>query len=438
MKKINLSLIGIFLFGSLMAQKITTCVDVLDWSETEYTCVNIGAENTKQVKVTSYVKKIKDAEKQLKKDAVFCALFKAMGANESAFCNLQPAPVSEAILNAKKDWFNNFFKEGGKYTDYVSLNSSGFEEEDMGKVSKVRSVCVINYTELRRYLETNSILEKINSDDLPKIMVFPDPQWMVTNKCKGDYPKALENGTMNSAITKLQSVLKTKGLEVVDLANFMTEDITKNALNALQGNTEGTEAALLKIAKPEVKIYVGWKNIPDETGKGKKNINFNVIAFDANTNKPWGNMGNIIIESSGLLDKTIETAILGKIDYPFMYEVNEQHTKVMKTGRSITIRFNKAATSQRAFMTDRSVDGKEFYRLLKDHIKSISKDGKYCKPTTEVDDNLVFDVIINPKYEGEINTASSFSDRISDFLYSKGIECKKTTLGADVSITITN
>jgi hypothetical protein len=39
---------------------------------------------------------------------------------------LQPAPVSEVILNAKKDWFNNFFKEGGKYTDYVSLKDLNF------------------------------------------------------------------------------------------------------------------------------------------------------------------------------------------------------------------------------------------------------------------------------------------------------------------------
>ena len=440
MRNLLSTLVLIILVNNLLSQvKITPCTDVLDWSETEYTCVSIGVENTKLVKVTSYVKKVKEAEKQLKKDAIYCSLFKPMGPNEINYCNQQPPPVSEEIKIAKKDWFNNFFKDGGKYTDFVKLSESGYEEEDLGKVNKVKSVCNILYTDLRRYLESEHILEKINPEELPKIIIFPDPQWMSKKGFNGNYPKAMEDDIMNSAISSLQSILSQKGIDVVDLKETLDNKSFKDAVSKLQGDQEGVEAAALKVAQPEVKIYIGWKDQPDESGKGRKIINFNVKAIDVNTSKPWGNMGNILIESSANINTIIKTAILGKIDYPFMFEVQKNHMAVMKEGRSIKINISKAPSSQRAFMSDRSVDGKIFASFIKEYIKSISKDSKNCKSATEVNESLVYDVIIDPKYNGEINNASTFTERIIEYLYSKNVDSEKTVMGpAEVKIIIKN
>jgi hypothetical protein len=135
----------------------------------EVATVAVGVDGTKLVKVWGYGKKVEDAIRKAKADAIACALFKGYPAGGGGAAGATPAIISDrGALEKNADYFEEFFKPGGKYLNYVNLSNDGPPSgKDRVKVNrktyKVGVVLSIAYNELRKEMEAEGIARKLDS-----------------------------------------------------------------------------------------------------------------------------------------------------------------------------------------------------------------------------------------------------------------------------------
>jgi hypothetical protein len=128
----------------------------------EIEAVETGVQNTYLIKVWSYSKKPNIAIEQAKKNAVHGIIFR--GFTGKAGKKSQPALTNNVNLEEeKKDFFNSFFSDGGKYMKFVSTSNDGaVAAEDrmkIGKEYKVGVVVSVNYNALKKDLEEAGIIQ---------------------------------------------------------------------------------------------------------------------------------------------------------------------------------------------------------------------------------------------------------------------------------------
>lgn len=138
----------------------------------EISCVGVGNEGEYLVKVYSFTKKRKTLDLELaKKNALHGAIFKGINA-DSRKCVSQPPLVRDAnVEEQKSEYFNDFFKTGGKYKKFVNLTAGGAVNAGdryrvkIGKKKyyKIGVVVSINKDLLRQELESAGIIRKLNS-----------------------------------------------------------------------------------------------------------------------------------------------------------------------------------------------------------------------------------------------------------------------------------
>jgi hypothetical protein len=125
--------------------------------------VNVGTQGSYLVKIWSYSKKPVVAIEQAKKNAVHGIIFTGFtGAN--GVLGKRPMTNNPNLEEEKKDFFDSFFADGGKYLKFVTLTNDGsIAAKDILKVGKEYKIGVIvsvNVNLLRRDLEAAGIISK--------------------------------------------------------------------------------------------------------------------------------------------------------------------------------------------------------------------------------------------------------------------------------------
>lgn len=133
-----------------------------------YEIENLGMVATagnRVFKVWSYASDPRVATEQAKKNAVHGILFKGLAdASRAKGCS----PLVPGGESGHEAFFDAFFAQGGEYMKYVALTTSGeVAAEDVLRVSKkeykIGVIVTVQYDNLRRRLEQEGIVEKLNS-----------------------------------------------------------------------------------------------------------------------------------------------------------------------------------------------------------------------------------------------------------------------------------
>ena len=128
----------------------------------EVECVGVGKEGTKLWKVWGYAKKPDAAILQAKRNAVHAAIFKGVYAGKCP--KTEPLLTDPGLEEKNQDYFDDFFRNGGKYLDFVALSGDGMEERvKVGKQYKVAIVVSVMYSRLRKELEEAGIVKSLNN-----------------------------------------------------------------------------------------------------------------------------------------------------------------------------------------------------------------------------------------------------------------------------------
>jgi hypothetical protein len=166
MKK-ALTLLLLISTASIFAQAQKKADKATDAFRYEIECAGIGTDGTYLIKVWSYSKKGSVAISQAKKNAVHGILFKGF-AGGGRGCNSQKPLISNPnVEQEKKDFFEPFFAEGGKYMKFVSSTSDGnvdaADRIKVGKEYKIGVIVSVMKDELRKDLEAAGVIRGLAS-----------------------------------------------------------------------------------------------------------------------------------------------------------------------------------------------------------------------------------------------------------------------------------
>lgn len=124
--------------------------------------IKTGLEGTELFKVFTYCKKEKDCFEYAKIDALKAILFKGIPGS-GLQRPLVPDPGAE---DKYRDYFTNFFDDGGKYLNFVAISNDGSIEDGdrlkVGKQLKIGVVVSVQKANLRRELEAAGIVKKLS------------------------------------------------------------------------------------------------------------------------------------------------------------------------------------------------------------------------------------------------------------------------------------
>ncbi|MFC4268641.1 hypothetical protein [Polaribacter marinivivus] len=173
--KLNLLVILLFVSTIVFSQgkRRTSEKQNMKWNY-DLECVGVGNQGEYLVKVFSFYRKKKRKGLDLelaKKNALHGIIFKGIN-SKSRDCVSQPALIKDAnVEEQKSEYFDSFFKEGGKYKKFVNLTTGGAVESGdrmqvrIGKKKylKVGLVISVNKDLLRKELEAAGIIRKLNA-----------------------------------------------------------------------------------------------------------------------------------------------------------------------------------------------------------------------------------------------------------------------------------
>ena len=132
----------------------------------EVEAAGVGTQGTYLIKVWSYSKNPKVAIEQAKKNAVHGVIFKGFG-GKPGVPGQKALASSPSIEQDKKEFFDDFFADGGKYMKYVAESSDGsIAAEDRlkaGKEYKIGIVVSVMVDALRKDLEAAGVVKGLSS-----------------------------------------------------------------------------------------------------------------------------------------------------------------------------------------------------------------------------------------------------------------------------------
>lgn len=131
-------------------------------------CEGIAKQGAKLVKVWSYSKNPKHAIASAMRNAVHGVIFKGFAGGGQSCTSSQPLVKDPSVEEEYKEFFNEFFAEGGEYLKYVSAATDGsIAPGDRLKVSKreykIAAVVTVMSDQLRKRLEKENIVKSLTS-----------------------------------------------------------------------------------------------------------------------------------------------------------------------------------------------------------------------------------------------------------------------------------
>jgi hypothetical protein len=132
----------------------------------EIEAVGTGSQGTYQIKVWSYSKKPETAIEQAKKNAIHGIIFKGFP-DKDRIVGQKALAQDSNLEEEKKEYFKEFFQDGGKYQKFVTLTNNGTidagDRINMGKEYKIGVVVTVNVADLRKELEDAGILKTLGA-----------------------------------------------------------------------------------------------------------------------------------------------------------------------------------------------------------------------------------------------------------------------------------
>ncbi|MDR3268173.1 MAG: hypothetical protein LBT83_03805 [Tannerella sp.] len=129
--------------------------------------VGVGTQGTYLIKVWSYYKKPNVAIEQAKKNAVHGVIFKGFAGMHGVSGQKPLAGNSPNLEEEKKDFFDPFFADGGKYMKFVNISNDGTiaakDRLKVGKEYKIGVIVSVNVDLLRKDLEDAGIIKKLGA-----------------------------------------------------------------------------------------------------------------------------------------------------------------------------------------------------------------------------------------------------------------------------------
>ncbi len=128
----------------------------------EIECAGNAIQGTYLVKVWRYSKKASVAENQCRKNAVHGVIFKGYGGGQGCVSQ-RPLANQPGVEDQYKDYFKEFFAEGGEFQKYASIMEGTVETVKVGREYKVGVVVSVRKDDLRKALEAAGIIKTLNS-----------------------------------------------------------------------------------------------------------------------------------------------------------------------------------------------------------------------------------------------------------------------------------
>jgi len=128
----------------------------------EIECAGNAIQGTYLVKVWTYSKKASVAENQCRKNAIHGVIFKGYGGGQGCVSQ-RPMANQPGIEQQYRDYFDQFFANGGEFQKYASIMEGTTETVKVGREYKVGVVVSVRKDDLRKALEAAGILKSLNS-----------------------------------------------------------------------------------------------------------------------------------------------------------------------------------------------------------------------------------------------------------------------------------
>jgi len=128
--------------------------------ETE--CLNIELDGSETLKAWGSGRNKRDALEQAKKNAVRDVLFKGIR-NGNGGCSTRPLITEVNATRKYESYFNNFFRDGGEYSRYISMRDTknrSYESESTGQQDKYGTVLRVLRSQLKEKLIQDNILKQ--------------------------------------------------------------------------------------------------------------------------------------------------------------------------------------------------------------------------------------------------------------------------------------
>ncbi|MEZ4777741.1 MAG: hypothetical protein R3D00_31495 [Bacteroidia bacterium] len=163
MRTLFITFLLIFASAELFAQKMQLAGYTPDNYEVE--CASIANQGAKMLKIWGYGRKPDLAIIQAKRNAVHSMIFKGAFAG---VCTINPLVKSAELAEQNKEYFDEFFDEGGTYLQYVAVSGGAAQDivrvKDRGrKVYKASIVVLVQYDVLRTRLEKDIKLPSLTT-----------------------------------------------------------------------------------------------------------------------------------------------------------------------------------------------------------------------------------------------------------------------------------
>lgn len=356
--------------------------------------VGQAPEGSAMVRVWTYSKKAQVAKEQAGKNAVHGILFKGYPSLNHGNTRIvgREAMISDAsIWDTQAAYWQEFFKDGGRYQRYVSYIANGTPDfrTKVNKEYKIGIVVIVQVDALRKQLQEDGILPKDEvKGKMPILMVVPSPTWCSANgyMTEGvpDYEQALlHNQDLNQAITTLSVRLNQRGFEVKDLNSAlrtMRNEAAEEAVTISQLKDKINETAvdrLRRTAKADIWVEVDWY-INELKGGSQQSLTWSMSAIDAYTDIVIGGVSptttGASYTSSFQLPIKIESAIQGQFE-PFCKTLIDHFRELEQKGRAIKLNILTWEILRDGLQTE--IDDLELSEIILNWLDKNTMNGKY-------------------------------------------------------------
>ena len=363
------------------------------------------------VRVWSYSKNYDIAVSQAPKNAVHGLIFKGYP-QQGSFFGREPIIADPTVEEANKEYFDEFFKNGGPYQRYVSVVGSGVpdDQDKINKEWKVAITVVVMVDQLRQRLEEDGIIKPLDAvvGKLPTIMVVPSNTWCNKHKFMQkfenqgrteyvpDYEKALlEDQDLSLAINTINTRMAKRGFQLKNLEAALKTVKKESAEDAMLTSKSGDAMAespidiLRRTAKADLWIEIDWY-VTTTDGGSMSQLTYSMNALDAYTDVVVAGIppttGGEFFTSSFQLQKHLESAIRGQFD-GFCTTLQSYFENLNKKGRAVKLRVLTWDSFEDGLFAE--LDGDELHEIIEDWVADNTVKGQYSSADLSPSGNLM-------------------------------------------------
>ena len=380
--------------------------DTQHWRYELQPAVGQAPQGCALVRVWSYSKNANVATMQAGKNAVHGIIFTgyAPSTDGTRLPGRNPIITDLTLEEKNADYFKAFFADNGPFQRYVSYVGNGVPDQviKIGKEYKVGITVTVQVDELRKRLEQDNIIEKLEETvqgKMPTVMVVPSMMWCNTNhftqtfdnqgkqEVVPDYDKALLNSTdLKVAIRTINALMAGRGFPIKDLEAALKTLKTENAEDAMMTSKMGDAIAetpidiLRRTAKADIWIEIEWFTTLQKGGS-QTSLTYSMNALDAYTDVVVAGVppttGQAVYTSTFQLPVQMEAAIQGQFD-PFCRSLQNYFGTLAEQGRAIKVRVLTWDSFEDGLMAE--FNDSELHEIIEDWIAENTVNGKFGAP----------------------------------------------------------